>query len=94
MQGSPGYPVKVYCDMERVCGCDGGGGWTRVADIDMTRTVQQGSERSQLLARPCVGVKVQAASVPHSVLMELSTVECVGESMATSTILQMHSRHT
>ena len=49
------------------------------------RTVQQGSERSQLLARPCVGDKVQAASVPHSVLMELSTVECVGESMATST---------
>ena len=29
--------VKVYCDMERVCGCDGGGGWMRVADIDMTR---------------------------------------------------------
>ena len=32
-----GYAVKVYCDMERVCGCDGGGGWMRVADIDMTR---------------------------------------------------------
>ena len=33
--------MKVYCDMERVCGCDErrgeGGGWMRVADIDMTR---------------------------------------------------------
>ena len=31
------YAVKVYCDMERVCGCDGGGGWMRVADINMIR---------------------------------------------------------
>ena len=37
VQRSHGYAVKVYCDMERVCGCDGGGGWMRVADIDMTR---------------------------------------------------------
>ena len=30
--------MNVFCDMERVCGCDeGGGGWTRVADINMTR---------------------------------------------------------
>ncbi|CAI8046351.1 hypothetical protein GBAR_LOCUS25630, partial [Geodia barretti] len=33
-----GRVVQVFCDMERVCGCDeGGGGWTRVADINMTR---------------------------------------------------------
>ena len=41
LQSGPGYAVKVYCDMERVCGCDEGrrgrGGWMRVADIDMTR---------------------------------------------------------
>ena len=41
MQNGPGYAVKVYCDMERVCGCDEGSGgsvgWMRVADIDMTR---------------------------------------------------------
>ena len=30
--------MKVYCDMERVCGCAGESGvWMRVADIDMTR---------------------------------------------------------
>ena len=33
--------MKVFCDMERVCGCDegsgDGGGWMRVADINMTR---------------------------------------------------------
>ena len=33
--------MKVFCDIERVCGCDEGieegGGWMRVADINMTR---------------------------------------------------------
>ena len=41
LQNGPGYAVKVYCDMERVCGCDEGSGgsvgWMRVADIDMTK---------------------------------------------------------
>ena len=45
VQRSPGYPVKVYCDMERVCGCDGGGGWMRVAD-----------RRCTVTWRGCVGV--------------------------------------
>ena len=33
--------MKVFCDMKRVCGCDEGrgegGGWMKVANIDMTR---------------------------------------------------------
>ena len=33
--------VRVYCDMERVCGCNGTGGWTRVAFLYMTDTSQQ-----------------------------------------------------
>ena len=41
LQRSPSNLVKVYCDMERVCGCGEGsgegGGWMRVADINMTR---------------------------------------------------------
>ncbi|CAI8001679.1 hypothetical protein GBAR_LOCUS3249 [Geodia barretti] len=41
VQSSPGYVVKMFCDMERVCGCDEGrgegGGWVRVANINMTR---------------------------------------------------------
>ena len=41
LESSPGYAVKVFCDMERVCGCDEGrgegGGWMRVANINMTR---------------------------------------------------------
>ena len=41
LQSSPGDTVKVFCDMERVCGCDEGreegGGWIRVANIDMTK---------------------------------------------------------
>ena len=38
LQSSPGYALKVFCDMKRVCGCSGGGGgWMRVAHIDMTQ---------------------------------------------------------
>ena len=41
LHSSPGYAVKVFCDMERVCGCSGGGGgWMRVAHIDMTQPNQ------------------------------------------------------
>ncbi len=33
--------VKVYCDMDRVCGCNAGSrGWMKVADIDMTKQLQ------------------------------------------------------
>ena len=42
LKSSPGYAVKVFCDMERVCGCDGRRGegrrgWMRVANINMTK---------------------------------------------------------
>ena len=41
LQNGTGYAVKVYCDMERTCGCDEGSGgsvgWMRVADINMTQ---------------------------------------------------------
>ena len=41
---SPGYVVKVFCDMERVCGCDKGsgegGGWMRVADVNMVHVLE------------------------------------------------------
>ena len=33
-------PVQVYCDMNRTC-CNSTGGWTRVANLDMTDPSQQ-----------------------------------------------------
>ena len=33
--------VQVYCDMDRVCGCNGTGAWTRVAFLNMTDPNQQ-----------------------------------------------------
>ena len=33
--------ARVYCDMDRICGCNGTGGWTRVAFLNMTDTSQQ-----------------------------------------------------
>ena len=33
--------MQVYCDMDRVCGCNSTGGWTRVAYLNMTDPSQQ-----------------------------------------------------
>ena len=36
-----GTAVEVYCDMDRVCGCTSTGGWTRVANLNMSNTSQE-----------------------------------------------------
>ena len=41
VRSSNGSAVQVYCDMDRVCGCSGSGGWTRVAFLNMTDPNQQ-----------------------------------------------------
>ena len=41
IRSSNGSAVQVYCDMDRVCGCTGTGGWTRVAFLNMTDPSQQ-----------------------------------------------------
>ena len=38
---SNGTAVQVYCDMDRVCGCNSTGGWTRVANLNMSDPSQQ-----------------------------------------------------
>jgi len=38
---SNGTAVQVYCDMDRVCGCNATGGWTRIAFLNMTDPNQQ-----------------------------------------------------
>ena len=41
IRSSSGTAVQVYCDMDRVCGCNSTGGWTRVAYLNMTDPSQQ-----------------------------------------------------
>ena len=41
IRSSNGTAVQVYCDMDRVCGCNSTGGWTRVAYLNMTDPSQQ-----------------------------------------------------
>lgn len=36
-----GTAVQVFCDMDRVCGCNNTGGWTRVANLNMSDPSQQ-----------------------------------------------------
>ena len=41
VRSSNGTAVQVYCDMDRVCGCSSTGGWTRVANLNMSDPSQQ-----------------------------------------------------
>ena len=41
IRSSNGSAVQVYCNMDRVCGCNGTGGWARVAYLNMTDPNQQ-----------------------------------------------------
>ena len=36
-----GTAVQVYCDMDRVCGCNSTGGWTRIANLNMSNPSEQ-----------------------------------------------------
>jgi len=41
VRSSNGTAVRVYCDTERVCGCNSTGGWTRVANLNASDSSQQ-----------------------------------------------------
>jgi len=41
VRSSNGTAVQVYCDMDRVCGCNNTGGWTRVANLNMSDPSEQ-----------------------------------------------------
>ena len=41
IRSSNGTAVQVYCDMNRVCGCNSTGGWTRVANLNMSNPSEQ-----------------------------------------------------
>ena len=47
---SSNSPVQVYCDMTRTC-CNTTGGWTRVANLDMTDLSQQCPDGFRLVNR-------------------------------------------
>ena len=48
--GKTNHPKKVYCDMTRTC-CNTTGGWTRVANLDMTDPSQQCPDGFRLVTR-------------------------------------------
>ena len=41
IRSSSGTAVQVYCDVDRMCGCNTTGGWTHVAYLNMTDPSQQ-----------------------------------------------------
>ena len=49
---SNGCAVQVYCDMDRVCGCNTTGGWTRLAYLNMTDSSQPCPGKWRLITTP------------------------------------------
>ena len=41
IRSSNSTAVQVFCEMDRLCGCNSTGGWTRVASLNMTDRSQQ-----------------------------------------------------
>ena len=64
-------PVQVYCDMNRTC-CNTTGGWTRVANLDMTDPSQQcptgftQENRTTAPLRTCAGPGAGCVSIMFS----------------------------
>ena len=54
VRSSNGSAVQVYCDMDRVCGCNGDstGGWARIAYLNTTDTSQQCPSAWRLITTP------------------------------------------
>ena len=81
-----GTAVQVYCNMNRVCGCNSTGGWTRIANLNMRDPSQQcpgewtlqirSSEPRRLCGRGNIGAG--CLSVVYSTY-GISYDMCVGE---------------
>ena len=75
IRSSNGSAVQVYCDMDRVCGCNSTGGWTRVAFLNMTDPNQQcpgawtlrtrSSEPRRLCGRGNSGARLSVSDIQH-----------------------------
>ena len=71
VSSSNGNAVQVYCDMDRVCGCNGDstGGWARVAYLNTTDTSQQCPSAWRLITTPrrTCGRSTDAASCDSAI---------------------------
>ena len=65
--GKTNHPIKVYCDMTRTC-CTCTGGWTRVANLDVTDLSQQCPDGFRLVNR---------TTAPHRTCGRPGPVGCV-----------------
>ena len=70
IRSSNGTAVQVYCNMDRVCGCNStGGGWTRIANLNMSNPSEQCpgdfnlQNYSTALMRLCGGVSIGTGCV-------------------------------
>jgi len=89
---SNGSAVQVYCDMDRVCGCNVTGGWTRIAYLNMTDPKQQCPQAWREVSSPkrtCQRTNVSCEST-----RTLITLVYVAERLHTSMATLMLSAHT
>ena len=69
VRSSNGIAVQVYCDMDRVCGCNSTGGWARVAYVNTNDTSQQCPSAWRLITTPrrTCGRSTDAASCDSAI---------------------------
>ena len=69
VRSSNGSAVQVYCNMQRVCGCNSTGGWARIAYLNTTDTSQQCPSAWRLITTPrrTCGRSTDAASCDSAI---------------------------
>jgi len=78
-----GTAVQVYCDMDRVCGCNSTGGFTRVANLNMSNPAQVNGSYKPTAQNQGGYVEgaavVEDASQLCTTRTESATATCAGE---------------
>ena len=87
IRSSSGTAVQVYCDMDRVCGCNSTGGWTRVAYLNMTDASQQCPSTLTLQTHGSEPRRNQSLSVVEKLPPQL------GSSYRKPIAIRLHYRH-
>ena len=69
VRSSYGSAVQVFCDMDRMCGCNSTGGWAHIAYLNTTDTSQQCPSAWRLITTPrrTCGRSTDAASCDSAI---------------------------
>ena len=89
---SSNCPVQVYCDMNRRnCSCNTTGGWTRVANLDMTDSSQQCPDGFRLVIRTTAPLRTCGRPGPAGCVSTTFPVHGIEYSQVCGRIIGYHN---